>query len=119
MKKYAWIAVLMTTMGAVAQTPAAPPPMAKPGLTLTSTGFDDGGITAKKTPRLRRTALRFPPSSAGRMCRMAWLVSALILHDPDTALNKTTSEVRVSHGLQYSRDSGGTPGRRACASTAA
>ena len=48
MKKLVVIAVLMTTMGAVAQTPAAPPPMAKPGLTLTTTAFDDGGIIPNK-----------------------------------------------------------------------
>ena len=48
MKKYGLIAVLLTGTGAVAQTPAAPPPMAKPGLTLTTPAFDDGGIIPNK-----------------------------------------------------------------------
>ena len=48
MKKLVVIAVLMTTIGAVAQTPAAPPPMTKPGMTLTTTAFDDGGIIPNK-----------------------------------------------------------------------
>jgi Raf kinase inhibitor-like YbhB/YbcL family protein len=62
MKKLAVIAVLMSTMGAMAQTPAAPQPMAKPGLTWTN--VPDGVVSF-----------------------------ALILHDPDTSLTKTTNEV--------------------------
>jgi hypothetical protein len=48
MKKSVLIAVLVTSVGAMAQTPAAPPPMAKPGLTLTTPAFDDGGIIPNK-----------------------------------------------------------------------
>ena len=48
MKKFVLMAVLMSSMGAVAQAPAAPPPMAKPGLTLTTPAFDDGGIIPNK-----------------------------------------------------------------------
>src|ERR1700753_1364552 len=48
MKKLAVIAVMMSAMGAVAQTPAAPPPMAKPGMTLTTTAFEDGGVIPNK-----------------------------------------------------------------------
>ena len=76
MKRLLMIGVLMSTMGAVAQTPAAaPPPMAKPGLTLTTTAFDDGGISLTSTPKRRRTALRYLLTSPGRMCRMGWLAS--------------------------------------------
>jgi Raf kinase inhibitor-like YbhB/YbcL family protein len=93
MKKYAWIALLMTAMGAVAQTPAAPPPMAKPGLTLTTTAFEDGGIIPNKHTQAAESGTAVSP-------RLSWtnvpdgVVSfALILLDPDTALNKTTTEV--------------------------
>lgn len=48
MKRFVLIAGLMTSMGAMAQTPAVPPAMAKPGLTLTTPAFDDGGIIPNK-----------------------------------------------------------------------
>ena len=93
MKKYALIAVLMTTMGAVAQTPAAPPPMAKPGLTLTSTAFDDGGIIPNKYTQAAENGTPVSPKLTWTNVPDGVVSFALILHDPDTALNKTTSEV--------------------------
>src|SRR5271165_2564790 len=93
MKKYALIAVLMTTMGAVAQTPAAPPPMAKPGLTLTSTAFDDGGIIPNKYTQAAENGTPVSPKLTWTNLPDGVVSFALILHDPDTALNKTTSEV--------------------------
>ena len=48
MKRLVLIAALMSSMGAMAQAPAAPPPMAKPGLTLTTPAFEDGGIIPNK-----------------------------------------------------------------------
>jgi phosphatidylethanolamine-binding protein (PEBP) family uncharacterized protein len=47
MKVLLRFAVPMATIGALAQTPAAPPP-SKPRLTLTTTAFEDGGIIPNK-----------------------------------------------------------------------
>lgn len=47
MKKLLIGAVMMWTAGALAQAPAARPPD-KPGLTLTTTAFEDGGIIPNK-----------------------------------------------------------------------
>jgi Raf kinase inhibitor-like YbhB/YbcL family protein len=93
MQRYAWIAVMMTTMGAVAQTPAAPPPMAKPGLTLTSPAFDDGGIIPNKYTQAAENGTPVSPKLTWSNVPDGVVSFALILHDPDTALNKTTSEV--------------------------
>jgi Raf kinase inhibitor-like YbhB/YbcL family protein len=80
------ILLSIATAGMIAQTPPA-----KPGLTLTSSGFEDGGIIPNKFSR----AVDNPVSPA-----LSWthvpdgtVSFALILHDPDTSLNHTTEEV--------------------------
>lgn len=63
-----------------------------PGLTLTTTAFQDGGIIPDKyTQKAGKNAIsphlewtHVPPGTAS---------FALILHDPDTSLHKTTQEV--------------------------
>ena len=93
MKKLVVIAVLMTTIGAVAQTPAAPPPMTKPGMTLTTTAFDDGGIIPNKYTQAAENGAPVSPKLTWTNVPDGVVSFALILHDPDTSLNKTTEEV--------------------------
>ena len=94
MKRFMMIAALMSTMGAVAQTPAAaPPPMAKPGLTLTTTAFDDGGIIPNKYTQAAESGAAVSPHLTWTNVPDGVVSFALILHDPDTSLNKTTNEV--------------------------
>ena len=92
MKKLAAIAVLMSTIGAAAQTPAAAPAPYQARLTLSTTAFDDGGII----PNMYTQAATGTPVSP----HLAWsnvpdgtVSFALILHDPDTSLMKRTDEV--------------------------
>ena len=84
------LAVLLCAQFAYSQTPPAKAP-AGPGMTLTSTAFPDGGeIPAKYTqgvpqpvsPKLEWTNV---PSSA--------VSFALIMHDPDVALQRKTDDV--------------------------
>jgi phosphatidylethanolamine-binding protein (PEBP) family uncharacterized protein len=92
--KFKWWAgsfVAMSAIGVLAQTPSAPAP-SKPRLTLTTTAFADGGIIPNK---FTQTADGAPVSPA-----LTWtnvpdgtVSFALILHDPDTSLEKTTNEV--------------------------
>ena len=93
MKKFVLIAVLVTALGAVAQTPAAPPPMAKPGLTLTTPAFDDGGIIPNKYTQSAENGAPVSPKLTWTNVPDGVVSFALILHDPDTSLNKTTNEV--------------------------
>ncbi|MGA9977476.1 MAG: YbhB/YbcL family Raf kinase inhibitor-like protein [Candidatus Sulfotelmatobacter sp.] len=76
---------------AVAQGPAAPAPT-KPRLTLTTEAFQDGGIIPNKftmaaegTPVSPKLTWTYVPDGT--------VSFALILHDPDTSLTKTTNEV--------------------------
>src|ERR1700691_370270 len=94
MRKLMMIAALMSTMGAVAQTPAAAaPPMAKPGLTLRTTGFDDGGIIPNKYTQAAENGAPVSPKLTWTNVPDGVVSFAIILHDPDTSLNKTTNEV--------------------------
>ena len=99
-----WMAcvLLVSAVGAMGQVsptqaPATPAPQAapvptKPRLTLTTTAFDDGGII----PNKYTMAAEVTPVSPQLMWTnvLDGTVSfALILHDPDTSLAKSTNEV--------------------------
>jgi Raf kinase inhibitor-like YbhB/YbcL family protein len=92
MKKFMVMAMLMSTLGAVAQTPAAAPAPGKPRMALTTTAFADGDIIPNN---YTQAAAGTPVSPALMWTNVpeGTLTFALILHDPDTSLNKTTSEV--------------------------
>jgi Raf kinase inhibitor-like YbhB/YbcL family protein len=89
-----WIASLtlvLAGVGMMAQTPSAPAPT-KPRLTLTTDAFEDGGIIPNKytmaaegTPVSPKLTWTYVPDGTASF--------ALILHDPDTSLMKTTDEV--------------------------
>jgi Raf kinase inhibitor-like YbhB/YbcL family protein len=93
MERLAVIALLVATVGAVAQTPAAPPPMAKPGLTLTTPAFDDGGIIPNKYTQAAENGATVSPKLTWTNVPDGVVSFTLILHDPDTSLDKTTNEV--------------------------
>ena len=90
------IAILTLTLGGIvlaqqSQPPPAPAPT-KPRLTLTTTGFEDGGIIPNKftmaaegTPVSPKLMWTYVPDGT--------VSFALILHDPDTAPMKKTDEV--------------------------
>jgi len=91
MKKLLICAVMMWTAGALAQAPPAPPPTG-PGLTLTTTAFEDGGVIPNKyTMAAEGTAVS--PKLTWDHVPDGTVSFALILHDPDTSLSKTTQEV--------------------------
>ena len=93
MKKLLIGLVLSSTIGAVAQTPAAPPAMNKPTLTLTTTAFDDGGIIPNKYTQAAENGAAVSPKLTWTNGPDGTVSFALILHDPDTPLQKTTNEV--------------------------
>jgi hypothetical protein len=93
MKKILVSLVLISTIGAVAQTPAAAPAMNKPTLTLTTTAFDDGGIIPNKYTQAAENGAAVSPKLTWTNVPDGTVSFALILHDPDTSLQKTTNEV--------------------------
>jgi Raf kinase inhibitor-like YbhB/YbcL family protein len=83
--------LMMCTAGALAQAPAASTPN-KPGLTLTTSAFEDGGIIPNKyTMAAEGTAVS--PKLTWDHVPDGTVSFALILHDPDTSLAKSTNEV--------------------------
>ncbi len=80
MKKLVLMAVLMGSMGAMAQAPAAPPPMAKPGLTLTTPAFDDGGIIPNKYTQAAESGAAVSPKLTWTNVPDGVVSFAIILH---------------------------------------
>lgn len=86
--------LFLAAVGALARAPApaqAPAP-AKPRLTLTSSSFKDGGIIPNKFTQAAEGTPVSPQLSWTNVPE-GTVSFALILHDPDTSLNKSTNEV--------------------------
>ena len=86
----------MATIG-LAQAPAPAPatarPPAKPGLTLTTTAFEDGAIIPNKYTGAASPAAPVSPALQWTHVPDGTVSFAIILHDPDTSLAHTTDEV--------------------------
>jgi Raf kinase inhibitor-like YbhB/YbcL family protein len=92
--------VLATASAAFAQTPAGQPaarPPAGPGLTLSTTSFEDGGIIPTKytsaDPKAVSPNLKITNVPAGTQ------TFVLLFHDPDVALQRKIGD--VTHGLWF------------------
>jgi Raf kinase inhibitor-like YbhB/YbcL family protein len=92
MKKFLLSLVLISTVGAAAQT-APSPTMNKPTLTLTTTAFDDGGIIPNKYTQAAENGAAVSPKLVWTNVPDGVVSFALILHDPDTSLQNTTNQV--------------------------
>lgn len=90
-------AMLMTSSLAFAQAPPAARPAPGPGLTLTTTAFEDGGVIPVKytsaDPKGVSPELKWTNVPAGTV------TFALIFHDPDVALQKKLAD--VLHGMWF------------------
>jgi Raf kinase inhibitor-like YbhB/YbcL family protein len=90
MKQLVMFAVLLSTVGALAQTPAPVP--TKPRLTLSTTAFEDGGIIPDKYT-VAATGTTVSPHLVWSNVPDGTVSFALILSDPDTSLMKGTDQV--------------------------
>ena len=91
---------LATSASAFAQTPAAQPaarPAAGPGLTLTTTAFEDGGVIPNKYTQADPKPVSLPLSWSN--VPTGTVSFALIMHDPDVALKR--SNLDVLHGMWF------------------
>lgn len=83
--------ILLTTGTLMAQQAAAPKAPPKPGLTITSTAFEDGGIIPAKYTQADSNPVS--PKLEWTNVPAGTVTFALILHDPDVALQKKTDDV--------------------------
>jgi Raf kinase inhibitor-like YbhB/YbcL family protein len=93
MNRKIWTAglILLATVVATAQAPARPAP--KPGLTLVTDGFTDGGIIPNRYTMAADGGAAVSPRLTWTNVPDGTVSFALILHDPDTTLNHRTDEV--------------------------
>jgi Raf kinase inhibitor-like YbhB/YbcL family protein len=86
------ILLSLSTFGmAQAPTPSAAP--AKPGLTLTTPAFEDGGIIPNKYTQAAAPATPVSPKLEWTHVPDGTVSFTLILHDPDTSVTKTPEDI--------------------------
>jgi Raf kinase inhibitor-like YbhB/YbcL family protein len=97
-------ALLLASVPALAQAPAAPATPPPPPFVLTSTSFQDGGVIPDKytqaTPAPVSPALAWTNAPAGTAS------FTLIMHDPDTAPRKSTTD--ILHWMAFNIPAGAT-----------
>ncbi len=81
------LAAVLTAAEINAQTPAAQPP----GLHLTTSAFDDGGIVPQKYTRAAPDWVS--PELSWTNVPSGTVSFAILAHDPDVSINKTTEDV--------------------------
>ena len=92
MRKYFVCMFLLSALFVVQSQGQPAKPAAKPGVTLTTTAFQDGGIIPNKYTQAADGAPVSPALEWTHVPEGA-VSFALILHDPDTSLHKSTEEV--------------------------
>jgi Raf kinase inhibitor-like YbhB/YbcL family protein len=85
-----WI-VLMVAVGAYAQAPTVPAP-ARPRLTLATSAFEDGGVVPVKYSQAAASGA-VSPELTWENAPEGTVSFAVVVIDPDTALNKTNNQV--------------------------
>src|SRR3954447_13461179 len=83
------LALVGSAFAQAQSTPATPP---KPGLTLTTSAFEDGGIIPNKYT-MSATGAAVSPKLTWTHVPDGTVSFALISNDPDTAIQKHTEEV--------------------------
>lgn len=90
------MAAVTMSMAAWAMAQTAPQrasqPPAGPGLTLTTAAFEDGGIIPNKYTSAA-TAPQVSPQLAWKYVPAGTVSFVLIMHDPDTTLNRRTDQI--------------------------
>lgn len=96
MKRILFGALVLSTMGMMAQAPAAPAtprPPAKPGLTLTTAAFEDGGIIPDKyTAHNTEAGGVLSPKLTWTNVPDGTVSFAVICHDPEQVLQHTSAQ---------------------------
>jgi hypothetical protein len=90
-------AMLTTSTLAFAQAPPAARPAPGPGLTLTTTAFEDGSVIPNKYTQADPKPVSLPLSWTN--VPAGTVTFALIMHDPDVALQKKVGD--VLHGMWF------------------
>lgn len=90
MKNWRMILVPALFIGVLLEAPRALT-QSKPGLTLTTTAFEDGGVIPSKYTAAAATPVS--PELKWANAPDGSVTFALLLHDPDTSVNKTPTEI--------------------------
>ena len=99
MRDFLIIAAAFSTIGLVTQAPVQPP--AGPGMTLTTTAFENAGIIPSKYTMSAMPAAAVSPKLDWMYVPEGTVSFALILHDPDNAPGRLTEDTLHWMIFQY------------------